>query len=74
MVFLEPSLLQAEQSQFSQPLFTGEVFHPSDRLCGPPLDPLQQVHVLLVLGAPELDTGLQVRSPQSGVERQNHLP
>jgi len=36
----------------------------------PPLDPL---HVLLVLGAPELDAGLQVGSHQSGVEGQNHL-
>jgi len=28
----------------------------------PPLDPLQQVHVCPVLGAPELDAGLQVGS------------
>ncbi|KAK4808149.1 hypothetical protein QYF61_000129 [Mycteria americana] len=55
----EPSLLQAEQPQLSQPVFIGEVFQPSDHLGGPPLDLLQQVHVLLMLGAPELDTVLQ---------------
>ncbi|KAK4818444.1 hypothetical protein QYF61_013131 [Mycteria americana] len=46
----EPSLLQAEQPQLSQPVFIGEVLQPSDRLHGPPLDLLQQVHVLLMLG------------------------
>ena len=35
---------------------------------------LQQLHVLLLLGAPELDAGLQVGSHQSRVEEQNHLP
>ena len=37
-------------------------------------NPLQQLHVLPVLRAPELDAGLHVGSHQSGVERQNHLP
>ncbi|KAK4811013.1 LOW QUALITY PROTEIN: hypothetical protein QYF61_015717 [Mycteria americana] len=73
-VSLEPSLLQAEQPQLSQPFHIGEVFQPSDHFCGPPLDPLQQVHVFPVLRAPELDAVLQVRSHQSRVEWQNHLP
>ena len=30
------------------------MLQPSDHFCGPPLDPLQQVHVFPVLGAPEL--------------------
>ncbi|KAK4813670.1 hypothetical protein QYF61_017637, partial [Mycteria americana] len=64
----EPSLLQAEQPQLSQPVFIGEVLQPSHHLRGPPLDSLQQVHVLLMLGAPELDTVLQVGSHKSGVE------
>ncbi|KAK4821329.1 hypothetical protein QYF61_018234 [Mycteria americana] len=55
----EPSLLRAEKPQLSRPFFIGEVFHPSDHFCGPPLDLLQQVHVLLVLRAPELDAVLQ---------------
>jgi len=40
----------------------------------PPLDLLQQVHVLPVLGAPELDAGLQVESQKSRAEGQNPLP
>jgi len=49
------------------------VLQPSDLLCGPPLDPLQQFHVFLVLRAPELDTGLQVGSHQCRAEGQNPL-
>ncbi|KAK4815575.1 LOW QUALITY PROTEIN: hypothetical protein QYF61_004092 [Mycteria americana] len=67
------SLLQAEQPQLSQPVLVGEVLQPSDHFRGPPLNPIQQIHVL-VLRAPELDAVLQVRSHQSGVEGQNHLP
>ncbi|KAK4826321.1 hypothetical protein QYF61_007406 [Mycteria americana] len=72
-VSLESSLLQAEQPQVSQPVFIGEVFHPSDHFCGPLLDPFQQVHVFPVLRTPELDAVLQVGSHQSRVEGQNHL-
>ncbi|KAK4813652.1 hypothetical protein QYF61_014951 [Mycteria americana] len=64
----------AEQPQLSQPVFIGEVLQASDHLGGPPLDSLQQVQVLLMLGAPELDAVLQVGSPKSGVEGENHLP
>jgi len=71
---MEPSLLQGEQPQLSQPFLIGEVFQSSDDVCGPPLDPLQQVHVFPVLRAPELDAGLQVGSHQSRVDGQNHLP
>ncbi|KAK4827196.1 hypothetical protein QYF61_015224 [Mycteria americana] len=46
----------------------------SYHFCGPPLDPIQQVHVLPVLRAPELDTVLQVGSHQSRVEGWNHFP
>ncbi|PKU45778.1 vps10 domain-containing receptor 2 [Limosa lapponica baueri] len=59
-VSLETSLLQAEQPQLSQPVFTEEVLQSSDHLCGPPLDPFQKLHVLPVLRTPELDTVLQV--------------
>jgi len=47
-----PSLLQAEQALISQPFLTGEVFHPVDHFCGPPLDLLQEVHVFPVLRVP----------------------
>ncbi|KAK4832092.1 hypothetical protein QYF61_020707 [Mycteria americana] len=70
----EPPLLQAEQPQLSQPVFIGEVLQPSDPLHGPPLDSFQQVHVLLMLGAPELNAVLRVGSHESGVEGENHLP
>ncbi|KAK4816767.1 hypothetical protein QYF61_022765 [Mycteria americana] len=55
----EPSLLQAEQPQLSQPFLIGEVLQPSHHFCGPPLDLLQQLHVFPVLRAPELDAVLQ---------------
>ena len=67
MVTLEPSLLQAEHPQLPQPVLIGKVLQPSDHLSDPPLDPLQHIHVLLVLGAPELDAVLQVGSHESGV-------
>ncbi|KAK4827563.1 hypothetical protein QYF61_019187 [Mycteria americana] len=68
------SLLQAEQPQLSQPVFVGEVLQPSGHLHGPPLDLLQQLHVLLMLRPPELHAVLQMGSHKSGVEGQNHLP
>jgi len=71
----QPSLLQTEQPQLSQPVLVGEVFQPSDHFCGLSLDPFQQVHVFPVLKAPELDAGLQVGSHQIRAEEgQNRLP
>ena len=54
----EPSHLQVEEPQLSQAVLVEEVLQLSDHLHGPPLDPLQQLHVL-VLEAPELDTVLR---------------
>ena len=59
----EPSLLQAEQPQLSQPVLVVDVFHPLSHFCGPPLDALQQLHVSPVLRTPHLDTVLQVGPP-----------
>ena len=73
-VFPEPSLLQAEQPQLSQPVLTGEVFYPSDQFCALPLDVLQQLHVSPVLRTPHLDAVLKVRPQQSREEGQDHLP
>ena len=61
-------LFQAEEPQLSQPVLGGEVLQPSDQLCGPPLDPLQQLHVLPVLGPPEVDSVLQLGSHKSRVK------
>ena len=41
-------------SRIIKPVFVGEVLQPSDQLCGPHADPLQQLPVLLVLGAADL--------------------
>uniref|UniRef100_A0A8C4P7D6 Vacuolar protein sorting-associated protein 13B-like n=1 Tax=Dromaius novaehollandiae TaxID=8790 RepID=A0A8C4P7D6_DRONO len=51
----EPSLLQAEQSQLSQPLLIGEMRQSLNHLCGPLLDSFQYVCVSLALGNPALD-------------------
>ncbi|KAK4823835.1 hypothetical protein QYF61_007084 [Mycteria americana] len=59
-LFQCPTILIAEQPQLSQPVLVGEVLQPSDHFLGPPLDLLQQLHVVLVLRVPELDAGLQV--------------
>jgi len=53
---------------------TGEVLQPSDHLSSPPLDPLQQLQILPVLGAPGLDKVLQMRPHKSKAEGGNPLP
>lgn len=58
----EPSLLQAKQLQLSQPLLVWHMLHSLNYLCDPSLNLLQYVHVSLVLGSPEPDTALEVRS------------
>ncbi|KAJ7419661.1 hypothetical protein WISP_52725 [Willisornis vidua] len=40
----------------------GEDLQPPDHFCGHPLDLLQQVHVIPVLGTPELEAALQVEA------------
>ena len=54
----ELSLLQAEQSQLSQPLLIGEMLQSVHHHSGPALHFLQYVHVSSVLGSPELGTEL----------------
>ncbi|KAK4823197.1 hypothetical protein QYF61_027206 [Mycteria americana] len=56
---ISPAASRSPQRLSWAPLHTGEGFHSSDHFCGPPLDLLQQVHVLLVLRTPELDAALQ---------------
>ena len=70
----KPYLLQAEQTQFPQPVFIVEVLQHSDNLCGPPLDPVQQLHIFPVLGDPNLDTVLQMGPHEGRVKRDNQLP
>ena len=61
-------------SRIIKPVFVGDVLQPSDQLCGPHADPLQQLPVLLVLGAADLDTVLHMRGNNGRAERDNHLP
>lgn len=68
----EPSLFQAEKPWLTQPVLVGEVLQPSDNVHGPPLDLLQQLHVLLALGAPKLEAKLKVGAHESrGAEFSN---
>ena len=56
------SLLQAEQAQLLQTVVIGEVLQPADHLCGPPVDPLQQLHIAPLLGTPGLNAVLSLPS------------
>jgi len=65
-VSLQLSLLQAEEPQLFQPVLIVEVLQLSvPHIHGPPLDPLQQLSVLPVLGATELDAVFNVGSHKS---------
>jgi len=50
------------------------VLQPSDHLSGSPLDILQDLHDLPVLGVPGLDTVLQMGPHRSQAEGENYLP
>ncbi|KAJ7395230.1 hypothetical protein BTVI_156996 [Pitangus sulphuratus] len=64
-VSMQPSFLQAEQSQLSQPAFIREVLQSSYHPHGPPLDLLQQFRTILMLGPSELHAVFQVESHES---------
>jgi len=70
----EPSLLQAEQSQLSQPFLIGEMHRTLHHLHGPLLNSIQYVHVRLVLRSPELDATVRVWPHQYGTEDKDHFP
>ena len=78
-VLLEPPLLQAEMPEHSQHVLVGDVLQPSGYLCDLLLDPLQQLHVLLVVEAPELEYILCLfsvlcRGRVAGKDSAEHLP
>jgi len=50
------------------------MLHPSDHPCGPPLKPLQKLHILPELGAPVLDEVLQLGPHEGRIEGSSHLP
>ena len=53
--------------------FIGEALQPSDHFHGHPLDSIQQLHILLVLGAPDLDAVLQVGLHKGRADGDNTL-
>lgn len=55
-------------------MFIGEELQPSCHLHASPLDLLQQIHVLIMLGVAELSAGLHMESHESRVEGENCLP
>lgn len=69
---LKLSLLQAEKPHLSQPVLIKEVLQPFDHLCGLPLQALQKVHVLPLLGPPDLNAIFQVGFKRI-VNGENHL-
>ena len=60
----EPSLLQAEQSQLSQPVLVGQMLQSINDISSTLQEPLQYAHVPLVLRSLALDTALQMLSHQ----------
>lgn len=54
------AFFQDKQDRFLQPAFIGEVLQPLDHPCNLSLGPLQELHIFPVLGAPDLNTILQV--------------
>ena len=69
----EPSVLRAEQSQFSQLLLICEVLQSLNHPGGSLLESLQDAHVQLLLRSPKLDTVLQLW-PHQGLCREAGSP
>lgn len=65
-LYMKP-YLHAEQPLLSKPFLTGKVSHP-DHFFVSSLNLLQQVHIIPVLGTPELHAVLQVWCHQHGVK------
>lgn len=70
----KPALLQADQAQLSQPVIHSRGALALKASLWPPLDSLQQLHMLVTLGVPDLKVKLQVGSQESRIEEENPLP
>jgi len=71
-VSLEPSLLQTEEATLLQSAIVGEVLQPSDQVSAPPLGLSHlQLHILLGLGAPDLDRVLCVGPHEGRLDRES---
>lgn len=67
------SLLQAEQTQLSQPLFIDPVVQPK-HLDDPALSLIKFINIFLVLQPPKLDVVFQIKSKECPVKKNNHFP
>jgi len=67
------SLLQAKQLQLPQPVFLRKVLQPYDQLGGPPLDLLQHLRILLLMGTRSLDAVFQMDPHKGRAEEDYHL-
>lgn len=67
-VLSQLSLLMAEQAKLLQPFPTGEMFQAPNHLC-PPLDPVQEFHISLVLRSSEWETAVLTHLTRTSVER-----
>jgi len=70
----QPSLFRAEQGQFVQPILVEDVLQSLEYFHGPPLYPLQKLHIFPVLGSPDLEAVLQLGTHKGRVEGDNHFP
>ncbi|KAK4820813.1 hypothetical protein QYF61_007207 [Mycteria americana] len=70
----QPPFLQAEQSQFLQPLLIRLLLQTLHQLRCPSLDTLQQQNVLLVPRGPKLNTVFEVQPHQCPVQGHDHFP
>lgn len=70
----EFSFLKTEQAQLAQPFLTGQMLQDFHHPCGPPLDPLQMLHILPVLDSSKLDAVVQLRPHKGRTEGGNQFP
>ncbi|KAK4815820.1 hypothetical protein QYF61_007429, partial [Mycteria americana] len=70
----QPPFLQAEQSQFPQPLLIRLLLQTLHQLRCLSLDTLQHLNVPLVVGGPKLNTVFEVRPHQCRVQGHDHFP
>ena len=55
------------------PFFIEEALQPSDHLHGPPLNPLQKLHIFPMLGAPDLEAIVLMEPYKGRAEGYSHL-
>lgn len=70
----KPALLQAEQAELSWPVTHSRGASALEASLWPPLDSIQQFHMFVTLGVPDLEAEHQLGSQERRVEGKNPLP